>query len=442
MKARNLSRRLLFFGALSGLLVLVAACGAAVPKSDEQSVVPDGFFRVHADVRVKVTGEIVKIDYVASCGAIVSSWSFTTSSVTYGMAPHVMLVPTESGELIGVRTPDVCDAQMWWPVKIDGETFQNPPADFLPLIMWYPDADNIDFAIGYLSDKAYESPYAKIELMSSGIAKSNLEEWRAWKKAAGDAFKPVGALPGPWGHQQIRRMGISNEEREYLQSLNNGRPVRTEVCFSAGILELPDERKDRILGLLPLNERAWISTQDLDRQQIDALSVALKDVDFNGQSYASHQAKGIELGVRRSTGGGAFFRHKGKTGSAYHDVYPIVPYQRDHSIQSERYDSAWRFELLSDPRWNGFGICGSHSPTPQALTEYSAADAERLNWDVDYFPPISGDPVTAPFLEVVMRDGERVIEMTSYTGYGQIRSGNKSLIIHRSGLIIPDCCFR
>lgn len=409
------------------------------PVAGREEKLPQGFFRVYADVRVKATGETVKIDYVASCGAITSSWSYTTSSVIYGMAPHIMLMPTGSGEMIGVRTPDVCDSQDWMPSKANGQMVANPPADFLPLIMWYPDAGNIDFAIGYLSDKAYESPYAKIEVLSSGIAKSNLEEWRAWRKAAEDAFKPVGALPGPWGHQFLGRVGSSQEEEAYLRTLNEGQHVWMDRCYSAGLLDLPEDGRDRVLDMLPDSDRAWTSTMDLDQQQVDALYGVLKTLDFGGSGFASHRREDKELGVRRSTGGGAFV-YRGMY--AYHDIYPIVPYQYADPDPGSEYAAVWHFEMLTDPEWNGFGICGNHSPTPEALTEYSAGRTTQLVFGDTYPAPLSADPEKPRALEVVVHEGEKVIERISYSGYGQVRAGRIPVIVGKSGQIMPDCCVR
>lgn len=422
--------------AAAAALLTLTGCN---PFAGREEKLPQGFFRVYADVRVKATGEIVKIDYVASCGAITSRWSYTTSSVIYGMAPHIMLMPTGSGEMIGVRTPDVCDSQDWMPSKVNDQMMANPPDDFLPLIMWYPDAGNIDFAIGYLSDKAYESPYAKIEVLSSGIAKSNLEEWRAWRKAAEDAFEPVGALPGPWGHQFLGRVGSSREEEAYLRSLNEGQHVWMDRCYSAGLLDLPEDGRERVLELMPDRDKAWTSSWELDQPQAKALYDVLNSLDFGGSRFASHRREDKELGVRRSTGGGAFFYGRMH---AYHDIYPIVPYQYAAPDPGSEYAAVWRFELLTDPAWNGFGICGNQSPTPEALTEYSAGRTRQLVFGDAYPAPLAADPEKPRALEVVILEGEKVIEMKSHDGYGQIRVWRIPVIVGKSGQIMPDCCVR
>lgn len=422
----------------------VADSKSAGTNSYVQDEEPDGFYRLMLDVRVKDTSEIVKIDYVASCGAIVQRSDFTTSSVLYGMAPHIMLAPTRSGELIGIRTPEVCDASDWWSRRDGEKIVENPPSDFLPLIMWYPDAKNIDFAIGYLSDKAYESPYAKIEILSSSIAKSNLEEWRAWRKTAEETFEPIGALPGPWGHQMIGRPGSSEKEQEYLRTLNEGKPVLMDLCYSAGLVDLPEEGRNRILNMLPDKTRAWTSAWDLEQEQVPVLYDALDELDFEGTSFLSHQGRVRELGVRRSTGGGAFVvgGEEGIKGRSYHDVYPIVPYQREAPDPESEYVAIWRFEMLTDPEWNGFGICGNRSPSPQALTEYSAGRVDRLVFDNPYEPPMSGGPEASPALEIVMRQGEVIYSQEIRTGYGRFRGGYVAVIVGRSGQIIPDCCIR
>jgi hypothetical protein len=95
---------------ITSLSIFLSACGWGSDSHYVKSVerTPSGFFRVFADIRVKETGEIVKLDYVVACGGTVTNWTYTTPSVSYGMVPQIMLVPTSSGELIGARTPKGC----------------------------------------------------------------------------------------------------------------------------------------------------------------------------------------------------------------------------------------------------------------------------------------------------------------------------------------------
>ncbi|MBY9067981.1 hypothetical protein K1X12_13805 [Hyphomonas sp. WL0036] len=402
---------------------------------------PSGFFRVFADVRVKATGEIVEIGYVASCGAITQNWSYTTSSAFFGMAPHIMLVPTNSGELIGVRTPDVCDADLWWGHEDKVDTSLSSDS-FLPVLMWYPDVNDIGFAIGYLSDKAYESPYAKIELLSSGIAKASLEEWRAWLEKSEAEFEPVGALPGPWGHQKVAYTGSSRAHEKYLRSINGGRNALTYLCHAMGLLEVPAEGRDDVLRMLPDNGQEWVSSSEVDQEFARPFRALLESLDFEGTSFTSHQRDYREFGARKSQGGGAFFRGGQYESDGYHDVWPIVPFQPDEIDPSTKEVQSWKHEWLREDAWNGFAVCGNDSPSVDALTAYAAGRSDSLR--VDYSE--NGHPYSryagqlkpeALFLDgqIVFSTQERYVDPYYFTG-------RRVPIFNRSGQVIPDCCVR
>lgn len=418
----------------------ISACGDARSSTPRPQKDPDGFFRVFAEVRVRETGEIVKIDYVASCGAITTNWSYTTSSTIFGMAPHIMIVPTGSGELIGARTPDVCDAAMWRDFEEPEET--GPDSEtFLPLLMWYPDANDIGFAIGYLSDKAYESPYSKMDLLSSGITKASLEDWKAWRAKAEAEFEPVGALPGPWGHQKHTHVGSSREHEAYLRSINGGRDPSTYLCHAAGILDLPPERRDELISMLPMNESEWLSVTQIEAGSSKAIWQLLNKLDFSGYHYAGHQRDHQETGVRKSRGQGAFFRGGKQPNDNYHDVWPIVPAQpKLDAVTGEVL--FWEHVILQEDNWNGFGICGDNSPSVEALTAYAEGRSETLK--IDYSRPIRTFPLDRSEWEpdVLTFNGDTVLDSRSLNANQDFLNARLSGVVSRSGKVMPDCCAR
>ena len=451
------SRRI---AAALGLLaaILLSACGRSESpyvKSVEQT--PSGFFRVFADIRVKETGEIVKLDYVVACGGTVTNWSYTTSSVSFGMAPHIMLVPTSSGELIGARTPSACDASMWEPRRVlvrgeEGSRFEivDPvPDDFLPLLMWYPDADDIGFAIGYLSDLAYQSPYSKMELIDSGIAKSSLEEWKAWREEAEQNYKQVGNMPGPWGYQIPGRLGSSPEMTAELESLNGGRRISTDRCYSLALLQLPESIKSDILALLPETPRDWVTLPEVElksesaAKRIQQLLFHSENVFFNGGSYVSHTKLYVEDGVRRSTGGGAFSHNQDGDGSLdkndfYHDTYPILLYQRGDSTAAG--SNVWDHKVLFDENWKGFGMCGLTSPSEEDLLAYVEGRSDDL--PLDYEKLDFRDLNAATDIQRIVSEGDVLATNLETQTRVMITSTEVRPIIKRDGAIVVDCCSR
>lgn len=442
---RNICPRTALAGALLGL-TLLAACGpVALPPNlfetkAKSPPVPEGFFRVFADVCVRETGELIHINYVASCGAIVQSWKHTTSDVFFGMAPHIMLVPTGSGELIGVRTPEVCDNDYWtnWTEPKD----YGPDSDsFLPLLMWYPDAANIGFAIGYLSDKAYESPYSKLDLIRSGIAKSNEAEWRAWREEAEAGYEEIGAMPGPWGHQIPGRIGSSKEDFARLRKLMGEKNIYTHICFSTGMIDVPDVGRARIEALLPDDERPWISMWDIEKPLANEIQTLISGLDFGGYSYREYRGGLSELGVRKSNGGGAF-GDRDRANAVHHDRHPIVPYQPAEIDPETGFVTIWHHEILTDPNWIGFGFCGELSPSADDLSRYAAGQLDRLSFDYSTPLPEWYEDSKEETLEVLLVEGVEVSRWINRRAGGGIKSSYRPATYGRDGKLLPNCCKR
>ena len=433
---------------VGGLLTLLSACGWGSDSPYVKSVerTPSGFFRVFADIRVKETGEIINLDYVVACGGTVTNWTYTTPSVSYGMVPQIMLVPTSSGELIGARTPKVCDAGMWEPRRIRPKgkpeiVIERVPDDFLPLLMWYPNADDIGFAIGYLSDKAYESPYAKIEVLSSGIAESSLDEWRAWRKDAAENYEQVGVMPGPWGHQIPGTISSSLKLDEQLYEINQGRRVETGKCNAATFLDLPEEGQAKVYPLLPKNDAPWISMEQLSDERRDQVLSTLRYMKFNGVNFPYHGQIVRETGVRKASGGGAFISGQSGYENPYHDYYPVVPFQPAEFDPDTGEVTLWHHELLRDEKWSGFGICGLTSPPASDLVDYVEGRIETLR--PDYSVPRTNE-VTRPreWVPEVLVSGEiTVVAPRDSWGPWFISSGFGP-VFDRDGHIMIYCCTR
>lgn len=460
-KARRLAGGL---GLVAGCLLALGGCDAllksasgtgqrASPYVDSVETLPNGFFRVWATVRVRATGEIVNIDYVVGCGGSVTNWTYTTPSAMFGLLPHLMLVATQSGELIGARTPEVCNESDWRPRQVSIEHFENGervgsdlvvvhpvPDDFLPLLMWFPNADDLGFAIGYLSDKAYESPYSKLDLIDSGIARSSLEDWQAWRKKAADTYEQVGAMPGPWGMQFPGQLGSSPDEVERIRVLNGGRIPDVAGCYSLSLLDLPDVIRDDVLALLPENGRPWVPYGEIrkgweDRGKAFFALLTKPGARFNGGSFSDHRAMVIEDGVRRSTGGGAF-RHNSNgghaTGDYYHDRYPIAMFQIP---EGDAYEPGARIHrALFDARWNGFGFCGKGAPSAADLTAYAEGSLKTIvprYKDYDGFGP-----------QWLMDGSDVMLTNVGYLEYNHIGFSYTDPIIRRDGKIVTECCTR
>ena len=362
--------------AFLGFISLLCCAPSYQPSSAEDVLsgesIGSRYYRVRADYSVKDTGEKLSFDYVVVCGATVFSSIHTTSSVEYSFFPHQMILPTETGEAAGLRTPQLCADWIWEPGAI--------PDDFMTFAMWYPDVDHLRFAIGYESDLAYESSYSRLEFHEASVEQVYHSDWAAWREKAKSEWQaeygtePVGSLPGPWGFNYSIHGGDKEAQAE-LELRNFGDEPAGAYCDQAFGLDLPEPRRSAVLAAMPEGDQQfWSSIHSQELSDIiygdDAPMLSSREQVYNGGRFGSHQDQWHELGVRRSAGpirksksgrlnvsngGGRVFTQSFQ-GNYYHDIYPLL-YERigvELDISEPDYFAS-RYIITEE--WNGFSFC-------------------------------------------------------------------------------------
>ena len=89
----------------------------------------------------------------------------------------------------------MCDAWTW---ENDKEGNSRIPDDLLPAVRWYPDVNDMGFAIGYESDAAYESTYSKLLYHGASLTQTDAGTCADWRKSYEAGFKPVGDIEDPY----------------------------------------------------------------------------------------------------------------------------------------------------------------------------------------------------------------------------------------------------
>lgn len=399
-----------------GFISLLCCAPSYQPSSAERALSGESigirYYRVKADYSVKDTGEKISFDYVVACGATVYSSLHTTSSVEYSFFPMQMITSTATGEAIGLRTPQLCAEWVWEPGAI--------PDDFMTFAMWYPDVDHLRFAIGYESDLAYESPYARLEFHGASVVQVRYEDWVAWREKAKTDWEaeystePVGGLPGPWGFNYSIHGGDKEAQAE-LEARNFGDEPAGAYCDQVSALDLPQSKRSAVLELLPEgNQQFWSSMHSKELSDFiytrrGALISSGEQV-YNGGRFGSHMDQWHELGVRRSggpirksksgrvnisNGGGRVFT-QGLQGNYYHDVYPVLYEDIGERLEIEKPEYvAARYNITE--KWNGFSFCkgGIVNVSYQDIVAYAMRQANSL--PVVYPPTPRLDAIRAGF---------------------------------------------
>lgn len=380
------------------VLGLVAACDGSdmrrlaaplfSPVTESVEEIPAFYYRVTANYIVRQTGEEINFDFVVTCGGEITRWRSGSPSVAESWYPNFMAVPTQNGAAVGMRVPQACSDWAWgenWRTgEPDPRYAANPPDDFLPAIIWYPDVNYLGFGISYESDVAYDSPYSKLEFKGAGLAKSSREEWEAWRERSADGYKVVGGVPGPWG------FSLYGEEQEFQQEVwrrNRGQRIAGSECYSAVRVAMSDELSADILPLTPPDaKRYWTAVDPLE----DYIEVIRRHEPYNGDTYGKLKHNlDPELGVRRSDGeareamgvrwqeGGRLVEPQGY-GNFYHDTFPVFISFDQPPADTDRPDTSNFVHVMLTDEWEGFSTCGYADFSREELEAYSRGELASL----------------------------------------------------------------
>jgi hypothetical protein len=191
------------------------------------------FYRLN--VKVSHKDEMFDMNMVVSC----NPWlvpKFGMGAIQY--LPQFYAERTKANHAIGVRITLGCE----------GHTTANggAPADLLPSIYWFPDADDMTFAIMYASEDAYVNPLSQLKFHGATMHSATIQEFVAFQEAAKiKSIVPVnvwrlpvrdpklgpflveeieaagGRAPKPnWavsGCQSVKKLELSEQAREILR---------------------------------------------------------------------------------------------------------------------------------------------------------------------------------------------------------------------------------
>jgi len=331
-------------GACAAFVFTGACASQAMIRKPALEKAPASFFRVTADYTVIETGEEIKFDFVVGCGGIISHYSYTTPSVVYSAHPTMQYIATKDGSAIGIKSPGaLCDPSY----------FEFVPDDFRPFMMWFPEVQDMSFAWGYATIRAYESPNAAVVFNGATVSPATEEEWAENRAQLADEYEQTGAMPGPWGHSFSR----SPTEVSVGTYLVGDKMGLAALCQGYTRLSLSAELTEEIFATAPEGTgRYWV----VDGATWDPIEGRLRRSGkiFNGRRFQDYY-KTSQGTVQEEDGGtiSTNFEY-----NALGEVYPILPIRQ--SMEATGIDLAtppdeYFRTVRVGPEWNGFSACRS-----------------------------------------------------------------------------------
>lgn len=448
------------------VLIGLAACDNSSPYTKDVEKTADAYFRITADYMVIDTGEEINFDYVMVCGGTITHSTYTASTVAYSLFPGTMILPTRTGEAVGIITPGLCEAWGWRYVDKIGGRLRDPdpiPDDFIPYAMWYPDINALGFAFGYESDVAYESPYSRLKFHGSTLERVDKEAWEIWRKEAEEKYEPIGGLPGPWGMSS----SLSRKNRDVYEDIkarNQGAFPAGRDCHAVAQIDLPERFEARAKDIARENDfEFWVANvydgivpPDYVGPESHQLSLDIQgsyDFSFNGGRFRDHLANVNGGGVRRSNGKvistkpiraidgtvstrivavgtGKIINPRG-TGNFYRNVYPVIKGDLSKSAAFSDGEYFYSNIALVQPEWNGFGICSDPPVNYTDVLAYAERRADNIPVKYTYDYEERRHSQHRTFFNAV----------EIFRSPNEIVGGNVSFYaFDRDGHVYPQCC--
>ena len=359
--------------AVGGFILLALAWVAATAnqRMGQWSFTKDAYvdrgtyFRLKVDFAYK--GEQQHYDIVVGCNVLNIHYKDSSSTYEAGLIPTVWGQRMSDNKAVVVRAPDACR----------GDTTANGgvPADFLPVMVVYDNADTVAFGIGYMTDDAYRSPKSVLRFDKATVERATRAEF--------DSFR----ADGP--QNIVTRSQYHSAQNDYqlgLLGLTRSYPAFGRSCSAFSRWRLSGPEREIVRKYRPSNAaRYWTISQTLlDTTTQASLTSEIREarkkakkqtrddglaLEINGgfwdPDFGALRRDGVQLvGLRGSTEGAAAFYPADS--SMRQDKWPVEQAARTAAYETLQSVITTNVDV-DDGRNRGFAYCylGDRPPTKE-----------------------------------------------------------------------------
>ncbi len=142
--------------------------------SFSKGAVVDRGYHFRLKVSVDYKGERQDFDIVVACRALIEGFADGSSSRVVGLTPTVYGRRMSDGKGLVVRVPDACHRM--------ATSAGGVPADFMPLMVVYDDADTLAWGTAYASRDAFTNPLSELVFHGASIEASTAEAFDDFRR--------------------------------------------------------------------------------------------------------------------------------------------------------------------------------------------------------------------------------------------------------------------
>lgn len=155
-----------FFSILSSIVTYVEETKSNTPINLLR------FYRVTVSMTHKPDNKPIDIDMVLGCGSKKRQVIGEGASFIGIRVPNIYGISLDSGEGVLIQMPGICGKD---PLEVI-------PIDYMPVVYYAPDADDLEFMIAYVSTIAYDQPVSKLSFHNATVSKATKDDFDKWQK--------------------------------------------------------------------------------------------------------------------------------------------------------------------------------------------------------------------------------------------------------------------
>jgi len=224
------------------------------------------YFRLKVDVDYR--GEPQHFDIVVGCNVVGIEYKDGSSTREVGLVPTVYGRRMPDGKGLVVRAPDACH----------GETTANGavPADFMPVMIVYDDANTLGFGIAYMVDEAYDSPRSLMKFGKASVEKATRPEFDDFRKNGQPNLVTREQYHSAQPQDVVEKMGLRKVH-----------PAFGRTCWTYSRALIPDELRASVRKYWPANRpRYWMIPEYKSLTELREI--------FQGKSFLRDDGRNIK----------------------------------------------------------------------------------------------------------------------------------------------------
>jgi hypothetical protein len=360
----------------------------------------ESFFRIKASLIAD--GAPLEFNVVVACSTTVYGGGGDGAGFSVKHYPYYYAVPISNNHAVQLVTQDGCDGMTTDNGKV--------PADYLPPILWYENADDLSLGYLYLTDDAYEGKRSKLKFIKASVHRATRDEFEAWRKTD-DAKNLIKPERQPflndlrkieykqklqpefekdprlfWQYTAIdqcyaiRRMPMHPALQAYIRSI---RPAGSGKYWSVSYSENAQLMSKIKTMFIHIGQQGW--DQPPKPNSGDPLLDAIPAKPFNGYGWRQYGLPEgyTSKGYARRNGVG----YKSLEGSPPHvmaETYPLIsntgaPWIKEGFLKVQQIILT---VPVDDESWKGFAACyEAHDPLREAIyknLEYNKMELFRF----------------------------------------------------------------